>query len=80
MKNKKEIAILVIIIAIAIIGVVGYKISTSYLWSPDGKAEDGKAELIQHIKSIEDPEERKEQVDFMLESNIITQAEANDLY
>ena len=39
-----------------------------------------KKDLITHLKSIEDVNERKNQIDFSVQQNIITQEEANELY
>lgn len=82
MKNKKVLLIILIIIAILAIGYGIFKarFNEDYLYNPDGSITDGRTELIEHLKSVEDPEERKKQVDFSLEHNIITQEEANELY
>ena len=76
-KKKIIIAILIIILIAIIFGV--YKIATSYLFSSNGKITDGKAEVIEHLKSIEDENERKKQIDYSIEKNIITQEEADNL-
>lgn len=78
MDNKKKIIIAIVFIIGLVLG--GYKIATSYLFNSDGKIIDGKVEVIEHLKSIEDKNERKKQIDFSVEQNIITQNEANDLY
>lgn len=82
MKNKKVlIIILVVLVALAIgYGIFRAKFNDNYLYNPDGNITDGHTELIEHLKSVEDPEERKKQVDFSLEHNIITQEEADKLY
>lgn len=80
MKNKKILIISLIIIIICAIGFGVYKVRDSYLFNEDGTISDAHAELIEHLKSIENKEERKKQVDFSLEYNIITQEEANELY
>lgn len=80
MKNKKIIVISIIIVAIVALGFGIYKIYDSYLFNEDGTVVDGHKDLIEHLKSIEDKEERKKQVDFSLEQNIITQSEANGIY
>lgn len=82
MKNKKFIIILVIVI-IAVATAFGVFMAThnpNYLYSEDGKIEDGHKELIDHLKEIDDTEERKKQIDFSLEQNIITKKEAEELY
>ena len=52
----------------------------NYLYNQDGTITDGKSELINHIKSIEDVNERKNQIDYSVQQNILTQQEANELY
>lgn len=83
MNNKK--AIIVIILVILVVCAIGFGIfkathSEDYLYNQDGTITDGKSELINHIKSIEDANERKNQIDFSVQQNIITQEEANELY
>lgn len=80
MKNKKIIVISIIIVVIIAIGFGIYKIFDSYMFNEEGTVVDGHKDLIEHLKSIEDKDERKKQVDFSLEQNIITQSEANELY
>lgn len=80
MKNKKIIIIAIIIVIVTAIVFGVYKIYDSYLFNEDGTVADGHKDLIDHLKSIEDKEERKKQVDFSLEQNIITQKEANEIY
>lgn len=80
MKNKKILALTIVIVVLCAIGFGVYKVSTSYLFNQDGTITDGKQDLINHLKSIEDMEERKNQIDFSVEQNIITQKEANELY
>lgn len=80
MDNKKKIIIAVIIVVLIALVLGGYKIATSYLFTSNGKITDGKVEVIEHLKSIEDTSERKKQIDYSVEQNIITQEEANKLY
>lgn len=82
MKNKKIIIIALIILVICAVGFGIFKATRNpdYLYNPDGTIVDGRQELIEHLKSIEDAEERKKQVDFSLEQNIITPEEASQLY
>lgn len=80
MKNKKALIILLIVLILLAVILGGYKIATSYLFNEDGTISDGHADLIEHLKSVEDTEERKRQIDFSLEQNIITQEEAANLY
>lgn len=80
MNNKKNIIIVIAIIVVIAIGFGIFKISTSYLFNENGKIEDGHSQLINHIKSIENDEERKNQIDYSLSQNLINQAEANELY
>lgn len=77
MKNKKIIIVVIIVLAI-LLG--AFKICSSYLFNNNNGITDGKTELINHLKSIEDKEERKHQIDYSVEQNIITQKEANELY
>lgn len=83
MKNKRFliIAILAIIIIAIIIGfnVTNKKVG-DFLFSTDGTVVDGHKDLINHLKNIEDTEERKKEIDYSLSQNIITQEEANNLY
>ncbi len=83
MNNKK--AIIIIIFVILILLAIGFGIfmathSSKYLYNLDGTIPDGKKELIDHLKSVEDKNERKNQIDFSVQQNIITQQEANELY
>ena len=83
MNNKK--IIIGIILAVLVIIAIGFGVfkathSEDYLYSQDGTIINGKNELINHLKSIEDVNERKNQIDFSVQSNIITQEEANKLY
>ena len=83
MKNKK--VIVGIILAVLIIVAIGFGIfkathNENYLYNQDGTITDGKSELINHIKSIEDVNERKNQIDYSVQQNILTQQEANELY
>lgn len=83
MNNKKVmiIVILVILIIVAIsFGIFKARHDENYLYNEDGTITDGKSELLNHLKSIEDSNERKKQIDFSVEYNIITQEEANELY
>lgn len=80
MKNKKVIIIFIICLIILAILFATFKIYNSYMFNDDGTLSDGHTELIEHLKSVKDKEERKKQIDFSLESNIITQEEANELY
>jgi uncharacterized protein YxeA len=78
MKNKKIILVVIIILAV-ILGTL--KICSSYLFNnSDNGITNGKVELINHLQSIEDKDERKNQIDYSVEQNIITQKEANELY
>lgn len=81
MKNKKIILALIVIIIVAI--VCGAWIAThnpNYLYNEDGTISDGHKELIEHLKGVEDAEERKKQIDFSIDSNLITEQEAEGLY
>lgn len=82
MKNKKIIIIALIILLVCAVGFGIYKATHSedYLYNQDGTISDGHSDLLEHLREIEDKEERKKQVDFSLQSNMITQEEANELY
>ena len=82
MDSKKIIIIAVVILIVCAIAFRIFKAthSSDYLYNQDGTILDGHQELIKHLKNIEDDDERKDQVDFSLEQNIITQEEANELY
>ena len=80
MKNKKVLIIIIVVIVLLAVILGVYKARTSFLFNEEGKIEDGHSQLIEHLKSIEDEEERRKQIDFSLQSNIITQKEANLLY
>lgn len=83
MNNKKTIiAIILVILVVCAIGFGIFKAThnENYLYNQDGTIVDGKSELINRIKSIEDANERKNQIDFSVQQNIITQEEANELY
>lgn len=82
MKNKKIIIIALVILVVCAVAFGVYKATHSedYLYNEDGTITDGHAELLNHLREIEDKDERKKQVDFSLQSNIITPEEANELY
>lgn len=82
MKGKKigVIAIIILIVCVVAWGIFKAKYSPDYLYNQDGTISDGHQDLIQHLKDIENDEERKNQIDFSLEQNLISQEEANDLY
>lgn len=83
MNNKKIIIIIILVILVIVAIGFGFFKAThneNYLYNQDGTITDGKSELINHLKSIEDTNERKKQIDFSVQQNIITQQEANELY
>ena len=83
MNNKKTIVIVLsVFLVVCAIGFGIFKAThnENYLYNQNGTVVDGKSELINHIKSIEDANERKNQIDFSVQQNIITQEEANELY
>ena len=63
----------------AVLGQTNKKVG-DFLFSTDGTVVDGHKDLINHLKNIEDSEERKKEIDYSLSQNIITQEEANNLY
>ena len=79
MSKKTTIAIIVILIVASILGVAGYYILSTNLWTADGRIEDGHAEAINHLKNIEDSQEKENQVNFFLNSNKITQEDADEI-
>ena len=80
MKNKKILITFIVILIIVAVLFGIYKVYSSHLFDENNSIPNGKLELIEHLKSIEDSEERKKQIDFCLEYNSITQEEANELY
>jgi len=83
MNNKKIlmlIAVIVLLVCAVVFGIYKATHNENYLYDTDGNITDGRVELIEHLRDIEDAEERKKQIDFSVESNIITQEEANELY
>ena len=83
-KNVKKVVI-GIILAILVIVAIGFGIfkathNEDYLYNQDGTVVDGKKDLIESIKKMENAEERKNKIDFSVEHNILTQQEANELY
>ena len=83
MNNKKGIiGIIFVILVIVAIGFGIFKATHNddYLYNGDGMVVDGKKDLIESIKKIENAEERKNKIDFSLEHNILTQQEVNELY
>ena len=85
MKNKKVIIIIsIVFITLIILAVVFYFVfihGKSLILSEDGEFySTAKEDLIEHLKSIEESELRKNQIDFFLEHNAITQEEAESLY
>ena len=77
--NKKYIVIAIVIIVIIAICFGIYKIASSYMFDETGITNE-KTELIDHLRNIENDGERKNQIDFSVEQNLITQQEANELY
>lgn len=82
MKNKKALIVIVIIILLIAIGfgIIKARYNANYLYNDQGTISNGKQDLIEHLKNVEDLEERKKQIDFSVSQNILTQEEANDLY
>lgn len=79
MKNKKVTIIFIIIVIIVAILAGIYKIMISYLFTEDGKIEDGHKEIIDKIKSETDYEEKEKEVNQLLKENIITEQEAKEI-
>lgn len=68
----------ILIISLIFIGVIKYH--KDFLFMEDGTIQNSHYELINHLKAIENNLERKKQIDFSLEHNLITLEEATDLY
>ena len=77
---KKKIIVFICAIAIIAICVGVYDILNSYLFDKDGKIIDSHEEMIEHLKNIEDDDERKKQIDYVLEQNLLTETEAEEIY
>lgn len=81
MKNKKIILVLIIIVVILAIAFAIYEFYTSRLIGVDGKLlPNAHEELINHIANTENEAVKHNMINFSLESNLITQEEANALY
>ena len=83
MNSKKMlviIAVVILLVCAVVFGIYKATHNEDYLYDSNGNIINGREELIEHLKDIEDTEERKKQIDFSVESNIITQEEANELY
>lgn len=82
MKNRKLVCFIVVIIILiaVIVGIYKAKYNSNYLYNEDGTISDGHQEIINRIRATENDEKRKEQIDFFLNCNRITQEEANELY
>lgn len=79
MKNKKVAIIFIIIVIIVAILAGIYQVMSPYLFTEDGKIEDGHKEIVEDIKSIEDYDEKKEIVNFFRESNKINEQDAKEI-
>ncbi len=77
--NKKYIIIAISIIVILAVLFGIYKVVSSYLFE-DGEITDAKLELVNHIKGLDNIEERKKQIDYSISQNLLTEQEAKDLY
>ena len=82
MNNKKIviIGVIILIICAVVLGIYNATHNENYLYDSSGNIVDGHDKLIEHLKDIQNAEERKKQIDFSVKSNIITQEEANELY
>ncbi|MBP3463447.1 MAG: hypothetical protein J6K45_03085 [Clostridia bacterium] len=78
MKNKKIIIIFILIVIIVAFLTGVYIVKNSYMYE-DEEITDGKKDLINHLESIEDTDEKEKQVKFSVEQNIITKEEANKI-
>lgn len=76
----KRYMILVILIIIFIAIIIGIKISNnSYIYEEDGTIQDSHGELIDHLKNLNNIEEKRNQVQFFLEYNLLTNEEAEEI-
>ena len=81
MKNKKVIIIIFIILIVIVACVFGLKaVFSTFMFNQNNSIVDGKEQLFNKIRNFEDSEERKKQLDLLLENGMITQEEANSLY
>ncbi len=78
-KWKKYIIILVIVIIGGIVLGI-YNVRSLYFFNENNKISNGKTDVIEHIKSIENTTERTKKIDFFVDKNIITRQEADELY
>lgn len=51
----------------------------SYIFDENHKIEDGKRDLIEHVKNIEDKDEKRNVIEFLIKENKITWEEAEKL-
>lgn len=79
MESKRAIAIIIILIALAIIVIAGYNLSSSYVWTKNGRTIEEHTRMIDDLKKEEDLSKKEEKVKFLLESKSITQAEAEEI-
>ncbi len=79
-KNKKILIIFIVIIVCIAIAFGIHRFISTTVFNADFSIPNGKAELIEALKSINNVEERKERIDFFVQYNAITQEEANQLY
>lgn len=80
MKNKKILIIVVIVVILCAIVVGGINFYSTHLFNKDGTISNPSEEVIEHLKSIENADERKTQINHALNNNMITQEQANELY
>lgn len=76
----KRYMVLVILIIILIAILIGIKISNnSYIYEEDGKIQDSHKELVEHLKNLNNIDDKKNQVQFFLEYNLLTDEEAEEI-
>lgn len=80
MNNKKYLIIAIVIIILVAIGFGIYSIASSYLFEKGKGIPNTEAEITNRILSIENVEERSNQIDFLVSQNVISQEYANELY
>lgn len=81
MKSKKILIILLIVVAISAVGfgIFRAKYNENYLYNNDGTIADGHKDLLEHLKNVQDKEEKEKQIKYALDNNLITQEEAEQL-
>lgn len=75
--NKKLVIILILSLLILVVAIITYRYLSNHIFN---KSLNAKEELTQKILSIEDAELRQNVIEHFLETNVLTQSDANSLY